>query len=72
MEGEIVGGSIGSAVKYKVEFKGGALLVEIDAPAGISNVTKIPALAVLEALKAAVPGTLDDAVIGVIEQVISK
>lgn len=65
---EILDGQLGSAVSYDIEFKGGKLSGSIVNPqTGISVKLEIPARAVLEALKKAVPGTIDDAIINVVE-----
>jgi len=70
MEKEIVEGNIGSVGKYDVEFKGGCLcvLVEAGLPYGSAGLqVKVGAEAVLDAIAKAIPGQIDDAVIGVIK-----
>lgn len=66
MEAELVEGKIADKADYKVEFKDGKLCAELSAnlpllDAGI--VIKVKAEAVLDALKAAIPGHFDDAVL---------
>lgn len=70
MEGQIAGGQLGAVGKYDVEFKAGQLVIEADAVKGASSagiIVKIDARQVLDALKAAIPGQIDDAVINVLE-----
>jgi hypothetical protein len=65
---DMVNGNLGSVGKYDVSFKDGSLVAEMDASAGplsMGVVVKLDAAKVLDALAAAIPGTLDDAVIGV-------
>jgi hypothetical protein len=66
MEKKIVEGQLGKEAVYKVEFKEGKLCAEVlyDSPmfdAGV--VLKLDAETVLEALKKAIPGAIDDVVI---------
>lgn len=75
MEGEIVGGSIESVGHYDVEFKGGKLMAKIDAEkSGVSGgaYVAIDADIVLDALAKAIPGTLDDAIIGIAKAALKK
>lgn len=72
MDQEIVQGDIGSVGKYDVEFKEGKLVAEIDAGAGDGLVTaglvvKLDAGKVLDAIAKAIPGTIDDAVFGLMK-----
>lgn len=65
---EIAQGQVGSVGKYDVEFKDGKLVAEIDAAAGpleAGLLVKLDAGKVLDALAKAIPGTFDDAIIGV-------
>lgn len=67
---DIVEGPIGTVGKYDVEFKEGALVVEIDANVAIGTaglVVKIDAGKVMDAIKNAIPGKVDDAIIDVIK-----
>jgi hypothetical protein len=67
MEKELASGQIGSVGKYEVAFKGGKLVAEIDASEGPLEeglVLKLDAGKVLDALAKAIPGTLDDALLG--------
>ncbi len=68
---EIVEGNLGSVGKYDVEFKEGNLVVEVDAsfgPGSAGLVIKVGAGAVLDAIAKAIPGQIDDAVIGLIKK----
>lgn len=65
---ELVEGNLGTVGKYDVKFEGGKLVAELSAEAGpleAGVVVKLDAGKVLDALAAAIPGTFDDAVIGV-------
>jgi hypothetical protein len=70
MEKDIVEGNIGSVGKYDVAFKGGKLVLSLDAGAdgvvGALSVS-VDAAVVLDALAAAIPGKIDDAIIGLIK-----
>lgn len=70
MEKDIAEGQIGSVGSYDVEFKGGKLTAKVSlskegefANAKADITLDIPARQVLEALKRAIPGTLDDAIL---------
>ena len=64
MEAEIAEGQLGKHLSYDVEFKGGKLTAKLVNPeTGISVAMEIPADAVLEALKKAIPGQIDDAIL---------
>lgn len=70
MEAEIVKGNIGTVGKYDVEFKDGKLVMMIEEkdPVGETTLVRsISAKVVLDALKKAIPGTIDDVVINAIE-----
>lgn len=69
MEKELAAGPIGSDGHYKVEFKNGALRAEAGYDKGVKSalVIEIPADYVLDALKNAIPGQVDDAVIELIK-----
>lgn len=70
MEAEIIKGEIGQIGKYDLAFKEGQLVLELDALLGKSSaglVLRIDAKDVLEAIKKAIPGQIDDAVINVLE-----
>ncbi len=67
---DLVGGNLGSVGKYDVAFKGGQLVAEVDANIGSSSagiVVKIDAKQILDAIKAKIPGQIDDAIINIIE-----
>ncbi len=56
-------------VDVKVEFIEKKLVVTVaDAEIGVENITKVDAKVVLEAIKAKIPGQLDDAIIGLLEK----
>ena len=66
MEKDLVSGDIGSVAKYDVAFKSGALCAELDfAKSGCSAglIVKIDAEAIIAAIKAAIPGHFEDAVL---------
>jgi hypothetical protein len=70
MEGELAKGSLGSVGKYDMAFKGGQLVVELDAGVSFGSaglVLKLDAAAVIDALAGAIPGSIDDAVFGVVK-----
>lgn len=70
MEGEIAQGALGSAGKYDIEFKEGALVIEVTASVEMGSaslVIKVPAAKVLDAIAAAIPGKMDDAVIALVK-----
>ena len=63
---EIAEGQIGQDAKYDIEFKDGKLVAEVVyagqfAEAGV--VVKLPASAIKEAIKKAIPGQIDDLVL---------
>lgn len=77
MEKDIVEGSIGQIGSYDVEFKGGKLIAVVmaeKAELGISAGVKveIKAEAVIDALAAAIPGSIDDAIFGVLKAALLK
>ena len=70
MEKELVQGKIGEVGKYDVAFKEGKLVIEVGASVAIGEAglsVKIGAKQVLDAIKAAIPGKIDDAIIDVLE-----
>ena len=67
---EIAEGAIGSVGKYDVAFKDGAFVVEVDASIAVGSagmVIKVDSEKVIDALCAAIPGKIDDAIFGVIK-----
>lgn len=67
---EIVQGNIGSVGEYDVSFADGALVIKADAKYAVGStaiVQTVDAAKVLDAMAKAIPGTLDDAVFGVIK-----
>ncbi len=70
MEKDIVDGKIGELGSYDVEFKGGKLLAKAGiAKAGVSGSVEIAidSDVILDALKAAVPGQIDDVLIDLVK-----
>lgn len=69
MEADIVDGKIGAVGSYDFEFKGGALVFEVKAEkiGKASLKVELPAAALIDALAAAIPGKIDDAVFGLIK-----
>lgn len=68
---ELVQGSIGEVGKYDVAFKEGKLVVEVDAKVSVGEaglVIKVGAGQVIDAIAAAIPGKIDDAVLGLLKQ----
>lgn len=68
MEKDLIGGKIGSVGSYDVAFNDGKLVVTssvADGPASASLSVSLDAGMVLDALAKAIPGTIDDAIIGV-------
>lgn len=75
MEAKIVGGAIGSVGQYDVSFKEGKLVAELKAHEAFFEggmVVKIDAGQVLDALAAAIPGAIDDAVIALVKAALIK
>lgn len=75
MEADIAQGQIGAEGKYDVEFKGGMLVLSLDYQgkllgAGVS--IKVGSDAVIDALEAAIPGKLDDAVLELLRGLLKK
>jgi hypothetical protein len=70
MDKDIVDGNIGTVGKYDLEFKGGKLCLKINADVGYGAVTldlDLNAEFILDALAKAIPGTIDDAILGVMK-----
>lgn len=70
MDQDLVGGSLGSIGKYDIAFKSGQLVIEVDAAAKAVSaglVVKVDGKQVLDALAKAIPGTIDDSIMGLIE-----
>jgi hypothetical protein len=76
MEADIAQGQVGKVGQYDVEFKGGKLVAKIDAkPAdGVAAgvFVEVDAAVVLDALAKAIPGTIDDALLGVAKAALLK
>jgi hypothetical protein len=70
MDKAIAQGPIGQVGKYDVEFKGSELVVELDLAVAVGSaglVVKVSAAKVIDALAAAIPGKIDDAVFGLMK-----
>jgi hypothetical protein len=71
MEGQLAQGNIGAVGEYVAEFKGGKLVLKAGAKpvegvmAAMS--VEVEAKVIFAAIKAAIPGQVDDAILGVIE-----
>lgn len=76
MEMDIVDGQIGNIGAYDVEFKAGKLVAKVNASAGgvadVALVVTVGAEQVIEALKKAIPGTIDDAILEIAKQALLK
>jgi hypothetical protein len=71
MEADLVQGPIGAVGNYDVSFKDGKLLAQLSA-SPVSGVKagvqlELDAEVVLDALAKAIPGTIDDALLGVVK-----
>lgn len=67
---EIVQVPIGQVGKFDLKFAGGELVAETDAAVAIGSVglvMKLDAGAVIDAIKKAIPGTVDDMILDVIK-----
>jgi hypothetical protein len=70
MEQQIVEGNIGTVGSYDVDLKDGVLIVEVSAevPVGQAGlVVKLDACKVLDVIAAKIPGSVADAIFGVIK-----
>lgn len=66
MEKDIAAGKLGNVGEYDLEFKNGMLSLSVKADAGPLKAglsIELGADAVIDALKVAIPGTLDDALL---------
>ena len=72
MEKEILEGPIGSVGSYDLAFKGGFLSLTIGAKPGFGveadMVVKVGADTLIDAMAAAIPGSVDDAIFAVLKQ----
>jgi len=75
MEQDLVNGPVGSVGSYDVSFKGGKLILvgsaELPPGESVSLSISVDANKVLDALAAAIPGKIDDAVIGLIKMALA-
>ena len=70
MEKDIVDGQIGEIGSYDVEFKEGKLLAKIGLEKvglGVNLQVSINSDAVIEAIKKAIPGQIDDAILSLLQ-----
>ena len=70
MEKDIVDGKVGELGAYDVEFKGGKLVARLEAgKSGLKAAVllEVEADVVIDALKAAIPGQIDDAVLEILK-----
>lgn len=70
MEKELLAGNLGEKANYKVDFKEGKLQAEMLADFGPFHAgmkMQLEADGVLDALAKAIPGTIDDAMLGLIK-----
>lgn len=71
MDKDLISGNLGTVGSYDVAFKGGNLIVSLTAaipPGESGSVTlSVDSNKVLDALAAAIPGKIDDAVIAIIK-----
>lgn len=75
MEAEIVKGAIGDKGAYDVAFKAGKLVAKIDANLGVCSagvVIEVSIDDVIDAIKAAIPGQIDDAVLDLLKAALAK
>lgn len=67
MEADIVEGKLGEVGGYDLEFKGGKLTFEIKLNVGVGVKAEVGAEAVIDAIAKAIPGQIDDAILGVLK-----
>ncbi len=70
METELAEGKLGTVGQYDVAFKDGFLVVDVGAaiPLGsLGIVLKVDAAQIVDAIAKAIPGTLDDVILGVLK-----
>ena len=67
MEKDLIEGQLGQIGTYDIEFKDGALCAKLVSPVGVEIEVKIQADAILDALAKAIPGKIDDAVLGLVK-----
>lgn len=75
MDKDLVNGPIGNVGKYDVEFKGGKLVASVDVVAGVASASvklELDAGQVLDALKKAIPGSIDDLIIDMAKAALLK
>lgn len=77
MEKEIVAGNLGSIANYDVEFKGGKLIAKLDAEKAEYGIKagvffEAGAEAVIDAIARAIPGTIDDVLLGIVKTALLK
>lgn len=70
MEKELATGDLAQGVSYKVEIKEGKINLELNASASVMGAHICLALdsaALIDAISAAIPGKIDDAILGVLK-----
>lgn len=70
MDLDIVEGAIGNVGKYDIEFRGGNLVVEVTAKVAVGDaglLVKVDSGSLIDAIKKAIPGVVDDAILEVIK-----
>jgi hypothetical protein len=73
MEADILDGKIGNVGAYDLEFKGGKLSFKIGASTDVGSVdvvVSVGAHQVLEAIKKAIPGEIDNTIIDILKKAI--
>ena len=72
VEADIIDGKIGEVGSYDVEFKGGKLVAKVGALVSVAGVqadlvVSLDAAVVLDAIAKAIPGTIDDTLLGILK-----
>lgn len=70
MDKELVSGELGKVGAYKLVFMGGKLVLSaeiVGGPLGVEASVKLGAAELIDAIAAAIPGKVDDAILGVIK-----
>jgi hypothetical protein len=73
MEKELAVGEISPEAKYVIEFKNGELEAHVEYQgkfAGASVKVSLPAEAIIDAIKAAIPGKVDDVILDIIKNAV--
>lgn len=70
MEKDLIAGEIGKVGMYKLAFVGGKLVLSAEVaggPLAVEASVKLGAAELIDAIAAAIPGKVDDAILGVIK-----